>query len=254
MNYILLLINEIRLQYYELRQYWFETVSGVALMMGLFVGLFYGVKSMMPGAEDDASLDGLLFGFILWSFAATAYQSVTKSVIDDTQKGYSEQLFMCHVGFSGLMLLRAIAELIIGYFWLVLTAVGAMWLTGNWIDIDYLMLFALLTLAAPSLIGLGFLISGLALLFKKVETLGAMLSIAFMGLVALDGLPLNIFTLLPFVPGASLARDVIVERQPLEWLHIAIVAANSLAYITVGLIAFKKFEHQAKKRNLIGRY
>ena len=52
MIYLNLLMNEFRLQAYELRQYWFETVTGIVLIMGLFVGLFYGVKSMVPGMEE----------------------------------------------------------------------------------------------------------------------------------------------------------------------------------------------------------
>ncbi|NMH60136.1 ABC transporter permease [Alteromonas ponticola] len=254
MNYFDLFINETKVHFFEMRQYWFETVTALLMIVGIFVGLFFGVKSLMPGMSEGDSLDGLVFGFLLWSFASSAYNAVAKSIIEDTQKGYIEHLFMCPAGFSKLMLTRTLAELIIGYGYLILIAFVAMWATDNWIDINFFWLFCLLMLAAPSLVGLGFLISGLALLFKKVETVGMMLSLAFMGLVALDGLPFNIFTLLPFVPGASLARDVIVAQQPVNLVHVGIVALNSLVYCLVGLMVFRRMEKLAKQRNLIGKY
>lgn len=254
MNYFDLLRNETRVHFYELRQYWFETVSAFTFIIAIFVGLFYGVKSVMPSMQEGGSLDGLVFGFILWTFATGAYGAVTKTIVEDTQKGYIEQLFLCPSGFSKLMLTKTLAELLIGYIYLIIIAFMSMWLTGNWIDINFLNLFGLLMLAAPSLIGLGFLISGLALLFKKVETIGAMLNLGLMGLVALDGLPLNLFTFLPFVPGASLARDVIVEQQALNVAHLGMVALNSAIYLGMGLWIFNRMEILAKKRNLIGKY
>ena len=254
MMYWNLFVNELRLQWFELCQYWFEAVSAMILMLGMFVGLFFGVKSIMPGMEDDASLDGLLFGFLLWSYASAAYSSVTDSIISDTQKGYSEQLFICRVGFAKLMLIRTLSSLVTGCVYLLITAVCAMLFTGNWIEINYITMLLLFTLAAPAMIGLGFIVSGFALLYKKVETLGAMLTIAFMGLVALDGLPFNLWTLLPFVPGASLARDVILAQQALNITHLTIATANSIFYLTVGLAIFNVFEKKAKQRNLIGRY
>jgi ABC-2 type transport system permease protein len=81
-----------------------------------------------------------------------------------------------------------------------------------------------------------------------------LLNLAFMGLVALDGLPLNVFTFLPFVPGASMARDIVLDQSLFRLDHLLIVMANSLVYLVGGIFAFKAFERQAKKRNLIGQY
>jgi ABC-type polysaccharide/polyol phosphate export permease len=75
-----------------------------------------------------------------------------------------------------------------------------------------------------------------------------------MGLVALDGLPLNVFTFLPFVPGASLARDIVLDQSLFRFDHLLIVIANSLVYLVGGIVVFRMFEKQAKKRNLIGQY
>jgi len=249
-----LLVNEIKLQLYEMRQYWFETLSGLFFITGIFLGLFFGIKGFVLEQGDGQSLDGLLFGFLLWTFASGAYGSIIKSVVEDTQKGYIEQLFLCPNGFVILMLFRSLSESVVGLLSLTAIAYVVMAITGNWLDINFAYLYGILLLSAPSLVGFGLMISGLALLFKRVETVGAFLTLALIGLVALDGLPLNVFTFLPFVPGASLARDIVLDQDLLRLDHLLIVFTNSFVYLISGIFVFKVFEKQAKKRNLIGQY
>jgi ABC-2 type transport system permease protein len=127
-------------------------------------------------------------------------------------------------------------------------------LTGNWLELNFLVFYGVLLIAAPSLIGLGYMVSGIALVFKKVETFGAMLTLALMGLVALDAFPLNPLTFLPFVPGASLARELVLEQSALNLEHLAIVIVNSAVYLGLGLAVFNACTRAAKKKNLIGQY
>ena len=254
MQFFGLIANEGRLAWYEMKQYWFETVTSLVLVSGVFIGLFFGVRSLTDSAEAPASLDGLLFGYLLWNFAVGAYGSVAKGLIEDNQKGFIEQLFLCPAGFSRLMLARVVVELAIGMLTMTLLAWIAMSVTGNWLSINFLAFYGLLLIAAPSLVGVGFLISGLALLFKRVEAIGAMLYIAFMGLVAVDGLPLGPLSLLPFTAGASLTRQVILEGQGIVLSDLLVVVVNSTLYLVAGLGIYKWLEGRARKLNLIGQY
>jgi ABC-2 type transport system permease protein len=254
MSFSALVTNEAKLQIYEMRQYWFETVSGLVMMCAVFAGLFYGVKSYTPTGDEANSLDGLVFGFLLWIFALSAYGSVTKSLIEDNQKGFLEQLFLCPAGFNQLMIARSLVEMIWSMVWVTLIAWITMAVTGNWLDLNFFYFYFLVLIAAPSLVGLGFIVSGLALNFKRVGTIAALFNIGFMGLVAVDALPFSVFTLLPFTAGATLARDVLLQGEPLDLAHLAIVAVNSLVYLLGGLYIFSKLEKRAKKHNLIGQY
>jgi ABC-2 type transport system permease protein len=254
MNFLSLIANETELMYIEMRQYWFETVTSLVIMSVMFTGLFYGVKSFIGDNQDTTSLDGLVFGFLLWTFASSAYLSVGKSVVEDNQKGFIEQLFLCPVGFSQLMLVRTLVEMTWGMVFLTVIAIIAMFLTGNWIAINFFYFYLLLMVSAPSLIGVGFIISGLALVYKRIDAVAMLINIGLMGLVALDALPVNLFSLLPFTAGASLARDVVLEGGALNIMHLGVVVANSVVYLLIGLFAFNKLEKRAKKLNLIGQY
>ena len=249
-----LIYNELRLQVLEMRQYWFETVAGLLIMIATFCGLFYGVQAFTADAAESTSLDGLVFGFLMWAFASAAYGSIPKSVTDDTQKGYLEQLFLCPNGFVSVMLARLVAELLQSAVTIMLMAYVTMWLTDNWLSMNFFEFYGLMLLAAPSLIGIGFIMSGCALLFKRIEALHAIMIFALMGLVAIPGLPLSALSLLPFTPGASLARDVILNDGAMTMANTLVVVTNSAVYFVLGLVVYGLCERAARKRNLIGQY
>ena len=254
MHWWLLFKNEVKLQIFEMRQYWLETVAGLLAVCGLFLALFYGVKSFANEGEQIQSLDGLVFGFLLWSFASAAYMSVTKCVVEDTQKGYIEQLFINPKGFTAILFVKTMVELFSALFFMTLIAYLTMWLTGNWIDINFPLFFMVLLMAAPSLIGLGLFVSGFALVFKRVDTIAQMLTLALMALVALDGLPFGPISFLPFTPGVSLAKEWVLKQSPINISDIIIVLANSAIYMFIGSLVFSYFEKVAKRKNLIGQY
>lgn len=254
MAWWLLFKNEVKLQAFEMRQYWFETLAGLIAVCGIFIALFYGIKSFAFEGEQVQSLDGLVFGFLLWSFASAAYMSVTKCVVEDTQKGYIEQLFINPKGFTSILFVKAIVELISALLFMTLIAHLTMWLTGNWIDINFPLFFVALLMAAPSLIGLGLLVSGVALVYKKVDTIAQMLTLGLMALVALEGLPFGPVSFLPFTPGVSIAKDWVLNDGPINTTDILIVLGNSALYMLIGSAVFKHFERVAKRKNLVGQY
>lgn len=249
-----LTFNELRLSLYEMRQYWFETVLSISVMTAVFVGLFFGIKHLVLAGDAGQSLNGLVFGYILWSFASSTYQSASSSIVQDTQTGVLEQLFLCPDGFIKLMSARVLAGTLFGIVVLVVLALLAMTLTGNWLEMSFPLLFLSLFAGAPALVGVGFAMSGMALVFKRIETLAMMLSIAFMGLVALNGLPLGPTSLLPFTPAVSLARMLALDGTLPSLVNVVIVASNSMIYLILGLMVFRVCERHAKRKNLIGMY
>lgn len=249
-----LVINELKLQWIEMRQYWFETITSLGFLLVMFLGVFFGIKGFVLEQGDNQTLDSLIFGFLLWTFASAAYGSITRSVIEDTQKGYIEQLFMCPKGFVVLMLSRSLADIIPGLITITLMAYLVMFITGNWLNINFLAMYAILLLSAPSLVGFALTLCGLTLVYKKIETVSAVLSLLLMGLVAIDGLPFNAFSLLPFASGATMAKNIALLNEPFIITHLLIVCANSLVYLGSGILIFRFFERKAKRLNLIGQY
>jgi len=254
MNFAHLLKNEARLHLITTRAYWFETVTTMVMVSLAFLALFYGIQSVYDKPGEMPSLDGLLFGYIIWFFSIAAFTSSSQSMIVANQTGVISQLFLCPLGLVKLILARVVV--IIAWNLLMITALAyiAMAVTGNWLDFDFGVFYLLLLAAAPSLIGIGMMVTGLALLFKRVQTVSGIMLMGCMGLVVVDATPFNGFSLLPFAMGASLARDRILEGAPLDLPTLAMVLLNSTVYLFLGIVVYKAFEKRAKRLNVIGHY
>lgn len=253
-NLARLVINECRLQFYEMRQYWVETVIGLLFLSGIFLALFFGIKIFVQDGDNAISLDGLMMGYIIFTFYSGAYNGVPETLADYTQKGFLEQLYMTPFGFSWILMARVLATLFVSTLATIVLSYFAMAVSGNWIDLNFIILMPLLFLAAPSIIGIGLIVGGLTLVYKRLGIISNLAMLGIIGLISVPALPLSAASFLPLAPGADLARLVILENQSLQLDHLLIVALNSAFYLALGMIFYKRFERMAKKKNLIGQY
>jgi len=249
-----LVVNECRLQFYEMRQYWIETVFGLLFLSGMFLALFFGIKIFVPNEGDATSLDGLMMGYVIFIFCSGAYNAVPVTLGDYTQKGFLEQLYMTPFGFTWILIARVFATLFVSMLSTILLSYFAMAVTGNWIDLNFVILLPLLFLAAPSIIGIGLIIGGLTLVYKRIGIISSLAMLSIIGLISVPALPLGAASFLPLAPGAHLARLVVLEHQAPQMIHFLIVLLNSVFYLAIGMIIYTRFERVAKKRNLIGQY
>lgn len=254
MNFAHLLKTEARLHLITTWAYWFETVTTMIMVSLVFLALFYGIQSFYDKPGEVPSLDGLLFGYIIWFFSIAAFTSSSQSMILANQTGVISQLFLCPLGLVQLILARVVVIVLWNLLLVTALAYIAMALTGKWLNINFAVFYLILLAAAPSLIGIGLMVTGLALVFKRVQTVSGVVLMSCMALVAVDGYPINGFSLLPFTLGASIARDNVIGGVPLDFGALALVFLNSFVYLALGIVVYKAFEKRAKRLNLIGHY
>ncbi|MDN3387647.1 MULTISPECIES: hypothetical protein [unclassified Pseudoalteromonas] len=237
-------------------QYWFESILFVLIYSAIFLGLFYGAKTFIPGQVEDlnSSLNGLMFGYFMYIFAMLAFNSAPHGVVEDNNRGYIDQLVMCPKGFLNLLFARVIVKVFWSLVQLVAIVYVAMALSSNWIDLNFFKLFTLLIISAPSLVGIGLINCGLALVYKRVAIVTGLMTMCLMGLVALDAFPVNAFSFLPFAFGASAAKASILNGAELVMTDYLIILLNSFVYMVIGIFLYKKMEKRAKRLNLIGIY
>ncbi len=103
----------------------------------------------------------------------------------------------------------------------------------------------------------GFLMGGLALVFKQVQAAFQILQFVWLGLIAA---PLEHFPLLKYAPvswGTHLLGRVMIGGDSIWAMpagDLLFLAANSAVYFTLGFLGFKCFERLARDRGLLGHY
>lgn len=242
----------------ELRRYAFNTLSMLASFYLIFLMLFLGIRTFAGGNEQFGSaLPGMVVGFMVFYLTVYAYAELSWVLIAEAQQGTLEQLSMSPLGFGRVLIARIFAALgfrVVIMFGLLLLMMAT---SGRWLSVDLATIVPLLVFTVASVQGIGWVMGGLALVFKQIQASLGILQFIFVALIAA---PVEQFPGVKFLPlswGTELIRRAMINGTAL-WqfpaADVALLAVNGVAYFGLGFLVFKLLERVARDRGLLGHY
>lgn len=244
------LANEVRLMLYRQRRYLLEFVLSSGFLLAVFAGLAWGIR-VIPDAEATVvPLDVMATGFVAWGFANAAYAGISNEISDEIRSRSLEQLFLSPAPLWRVLLRRAVVHLLSALLSSLALFHVCLYIAGKPVEINVLHTAAVLLLAAPALLGLGYLIAGINLVFKQVDTVNAIMVIAFIVLVSVPAYPISALSLLPFSYAASLLMATKASLQ-LSATDAAVIAGNASVYFVAGLAVFIRCQAVAVGRGTL---
>lgn len=243
--------NEARLGYYRARRYWAESVAALAATMTVFLGLLYAVTTLGNASLESGKLDALIIGFVLWMFASAAYAGPSSELAEEIRQRSLEQICVAPIPLWMTLGIRTGIKIGSATALLLAMLIGINVVTAGRLQLSYAAMTAILLLASPSLIGLGYMTAGLLLLARKLEALQLLVYPALIGVVAYPAYPLTWGALLPFSLGASMAK-LAGRGQVLPFHSYLLLGLTSLAWLLGGLLVFRVLERQARRLGVMG--
>lgn len=249
-----LIAAEAKMVLWTMKRYLFNTLAGVGMMFLIFMGMFWGIKTVGGAGVTSESLDGMLVGYILWTSAMFSMQNTGTEIVSESQRGTLEQLYLSPLGAHRILFFRAFMNMVFNFLFITVLLYLSMAATGRWIRVNLFYLYGMVILSTLSLIGISFMLGGLGLIHKRIQTVGGILSFGLIGLMLLPTYPLTPYAFFPFIAGAAVARNTIVsgESYPLWWYLF--ICGNSFFYLAAGLGIFRILEKKAMKLNKMSQY
>lgn len=248
----------------ELIRYRFNTISDILSFYFLFIAMFYGIKvfgnSMnVSPVRLGETLEGFVAGYFLWTVILMAYSDTAHSVINDANRGTLEQISMSSIGLHTILAVRSFTNLMVNLIVCFLVLYSIMATTNYWLDIKIVQLLILILMGIFSILGISLIFGGLALIFKKIQSLLNVVQYFLIGLVfpSPKSLSTIVSIMLPFRPTIDKAYDIIFGGQSLFDISLgdyAVIIGNSIVYFLLGLLVFNYCSKVAKKKGLLGQY
>lgn len=242
----------------ELKRYPLNTLSSLATLYIVFLILFTGARYAQGLGVNlfGEGLEGLVVGYLVWTFAVIAYSDLSWELMREAQQGTLEQLYMSPQGFRFVSASWIVASFLVSLVWIAALLGLMMLTTGRILRFPVGTVLPLLLLTVAPVYGIGFAMAGLALVYKRIQAFFQILQFVFVALVALPAdapwgkaLPLSLGTRLlgrAMADGATLA-----SLPPLDLLALA---GTGAFYLLVGVAVFRAFEGIAKDRGLLAHY
>lgn len=233
-----------------------NTAAQFLTLFILFAVVFFGGQAVAGPALTE-TIDGIIVGFFLFTLAIIAYSGLAWNVTREAQWGTLERLFMSPHGFGQVMGVKAIVNIALSLVWGSALLLLMMALTGRWLTVDPLTVLPLAVLTLLSVLGIGFVFAGLALVYKRIENVFQLVQFAFIGLIAAPVGTFGWLRLLPVSHGSYLTRQAMEEGIRL-WefpvAELALLVVTALVYLSAGYYLFHRSQRRARNEGLMGKY
>ncbi|TCT19666.1 ABC-2 type transport system permease protein [Melghiribacillus thermohalophilus] len=247
----------IKKEYIEMKRYWPNTLSMVLTIYFIFLAMFLGIQFVGDPNQADTNIQYVIVNYIFWYLTLITLQGPGFTITLEATRGTLEQLYMSPMGVWKIFLSRQIGTVIIHFFIIVVLLFASMLMTNQWLNISPLATLPIFLFTIIGMIGVSFIIAGLAIIVKQIQ---AFLQIMQFILMALTFIPLSVAPFLayaPFVKGIDMIRQIMIHNMTLAdftWLDYALLIASAAFYFAIGIFTYLRCEKIAMEKGLLGQY
>lgn len=257
MSWLHLLNANFRKEYIELKRYLPNTMAMIFTFYFIFLGMFAGIQVIGDPSVQDVNTQYVIVNYIVWFLAMVVMQDIGWQVTNESMRGTLEQLSMSPMGLWRIMTARLVATTSINLIIVVVLLYISMLTAGQWLNIDVLAIAPILILTLISMFGVGFMIAGISIILKQVQSFLQILQFILAGLTFVPLSVAPFLAYLPFVKGVDLIRYVMIDGATLSQIGVGnflILAFNAIFYFILGLVCFLYCERVAMHKGLLAHY
>lgn len=245
-------------------RYPLDMLTGVFILYVLFMGLFTGARMVAGPMALGGKLDGMVIGFIMWFFAMMAINAMSFDIESEARQGTLEQVVIHAPNYLGLLWVRAVEHMCLGAGLVILLALAIQASTGVWLTVTWVTLLpiaATVGLAVLGLCGIGLILGGLSLVFKRIGQLAAIVQfgLLFLALADTSQLPPSwqaVLTHVPLAPAVALLRTLTTPGASLANVPsgLLLLLGDTVIYAAIGTVCFALAFRGARRAGSLSHY
>jgi len=259
---------EIYKELIETRRYTFNLAVSIVIQTVIFLGILFlaiGFSPIGVGASVDVHLakSFLIVGYTFWTLAMLAINNMGQDITTEMTTGTFEQKYMAYGSPVIVLAGRALGNIVVSLVYVAVLLPVLMLVTGVRVQVPWTVA-PVLALTLVGLYGLGYILAGMALVFKRIGQVAygiQLLLLFFGGFADPDRVGAGLATfgrMLPLTAGVEAARELIIRGSGLDRLiadgTLCDLCVNSAVYLAAGLAAFCVCDRIARSRGLLGKY
>lgn len=265
MGFFLVMKAELVRAFIIMRRYWFATVMGMIVGYGMLISLIFGFRSGTVDAQWATDQTENALGFVVGIFAFGIVGMFSQGLQGMARTGELEQVYMSPHGLITNFLARSFVTSVVSILsWTVMLVLISVTLSSN-LHADPFPTFVLLLLTYLNLIGFGFMVGGLTLVFKQIGQATLLIRLAMIGIAfkaspswyELPGFVLGAAHVVPITDASICLKLVLIEGVGFGvFTHPSFffLLVNVALWTTLGIACFKYMETWSRDKGTLGAY
>lgn len=237
-------------------RYKLELVSGFIFLFASLMGIIFGGKQFLGDKSSNSSVLGMMSSFLLFFLTNLCIGNPTNECKNAINEGNIETISMFSIPLYGYLSIQTFFNMLanLGTFILV-GVIASLVLKISFISANMLILIPFYFLSLLSGLGIGLMLAGLTLLYKKISYVISLTTIAISFVLAISPQTGNILIeMLPMKAFATMFKDVVVEKSFPSASSIIAVLMSSIIFYSLGICIFNSLLKKAKIKGCLGVY
>ncbi|MSR92688.1 hypothetical protein [Inconstantimicrobium porci] len=235
------------------KRYLLNGMVGLIVITMLFLFIYLGLESVTSNFYSVNSNISLIISYISWVLSISAFQTVADSIIEESKEGTIQTLFFSRYSFEKLLLFKVLAASIFDIVFIYVIMMLCSLITHTVLSFNIIYTTIIFMISFLSYWGLGFILGGISLIFKKVDSISQVMTFVFMAVMLM---PINnkwLFAL-PGVSGKYFLNVLLLKNYGALCMedYIYLVIGNVI-YFIIGIIFFRFTVRIAVKKGTIGQ-
>ncbi|WP_114747196.1 ABC transporter permease [Falsibacillus pallidus] len=252
-------IAEFKKEWIDMKRYPIEWVSSLILLIVIFYGIFLGASYISGKMIQGENLSYTIVSYAQYTLLMGPIYLMGLGIVREAQHGTLEQLFLAPVGISSILIIRSVVTFFYQIIMMLVILEVIMLLTGKHLNMSFAIIIPLITTYLTS-IGIGFLITSIAVVSKRISQFLDLLQFVFLFLVMIPFTDFKgpfqwIAILVPYAPSSGWLRDVMIHNRMGTPLIVMVGGIlNGILWLSLGLFIFKRCVKVAKRRATLSHY
>ena len=171
-------------------------------------------------------------------------------------EGNIETVSMFSIPLYGYLSIQTFFNMLANIGTFILVGAVASWILNiNFINVNMLILIPFYFVSLLSGLGIGLMLAGLTLLYKKISYVISLTTIAVSLVLAISPQTNNIFIeMLPMKAFTTMFKDVVIEKQNPNSASMIMVLISSILFYLLGICTFNVLLKKVKIKGCLGAY
>ncbi len=261
LHLVKLLINEIYIRWIL---HWHYALNAVASLLSMILNFLWLMVLVSSGNMAAELIAPALVGYIVWAYAEYAIYDFTWNFAQEIQRGVLEQMFITRFPFGGVLMARALSNVIVATVEiaaaaLVIMAIGKIPLPITWGSLP------IIGITMVGIYGFALMLGSGTLLFKQIQAFSTLISWTILylngSIASLDKYPYFLQAISPWLPtteGIRALQKITLGQATFSSLvkdgSVNFLIIHSALLMAIGIVLFMWSERKAKQQGRIGQY
>ena len=238
-------------------RYKLEFVGGILFLSAVILAIYYGLSGAAPGTFQVTGANSLLIGFLLMMLVNGTFAYPATISSDAINEGNLEFMMLFPLRFDVYLVTQALIKIYVSLITFIAVLFATAMIIADLSVLNLKLAFVLLLLLPASFsgMGVGLMLAGLVLKYKRIGSVSSMITFLVAFLLSYSPAVASPWIeLLPMKAYSSLMKNMLIYNKPMDISMVGNILISSMGFYVAGIAIFRGLLLSAKKKGNLKNY